>query len=277
MGKDQHVETIRQLCRHIETHADEPLSLATLGRRAGLSAPHLQRVFKRITGVSPRQYARACRMDRLKARLRGRETVTRATYQAGFGSSSRVYEHADDRLGMTPGTYREGGSHMTIGYTVSDCPLGRLLMAATPRGICAVILGDDDAELREWLTEEFPRASIAADDGRLSGWLGEILAHLGGQRPHLDLPLDVQATAFQMRVWQKLREIPFGQTRTYAQVAADLGQPTATRAVARACATNPASIVIPCHRVVRQGGALGGYRWGLDRKRRLLEGETKGK
>jgi AraC family transcriptional regulator of adaptative response/methylated-DNA-[protein]-cysteine methyltransferase len=205
--------------------------------------------------------------------LRSRETVTRATYQAGFGSSSRVYEQAGERLGMTPGAYRNGGSQLTIGYAIAECPLGRLLMAATPNGICAVFLGDDDAELRQWLAEEFPHAQITADRGRLKGWLDEILAHLAGQLPHLDLPLDVQATAFQMRVWQKLREIPFGQTRTYSQVAASLGRPTAMRAVARACATNPASIVIPCHRVVRADGDLGGYRWGLKRKRRLLEGE----
>lgn len=273
MSDDLHVETVRWLCRHIETHADEPHTLATLGKRAGMSPGHLQRVFKRVTGVSPMQYARACRLDRLKSRLRGQETVTRATYQAGFGSGSRVYEKAGEQFGMTPGDYRDGGSHHLIRCTIANCPLGRLLLAATDRGICAVILGDDDAELRQWLRDEFPNAAIHDDDGRLGQWLAAILAHLDGQLPHLDLPLDVRATAFQLKVWQQLRKIPFGQTRTYREIAEELGQPTAARAVARACAANPASIVIPCHRVVRTDGDLGGYRWGLTRKQQLLASE----
>ena len=275
MSDERHIETVRQLCRYIETHADESLTLAQLGRRARLSAPHLQRVFKRVTGVSPREFVETCRLGRLKSRLRGKQSVAAATYGAGFSSSSRVYEKADGRLGMTPGEYRSGGRFTTIGYAVTDCPLGRLLMAATSRGVCAVILGDDDAELAEWLTEEFPAATITRDDAGLRPWLTEILAHLGGQSPHLELPLDVQATAFQLKVWQKLREIPYGATKTYSKIASELGQPTAARAVARACATNPASIVIPCHRVVRADGDLGGYRWGLSRKRKLLEGEKR--
>lgn len=275
MNDETHVPGIQQLCRYIETHADETLTLSDLGRRAGMSAPHLQRVFKRITGVSPRQFVESCRLDRLKSRLRNRQTVTQATFAAGFGSSSRVYEKANGQLGMTPGQYRDGGRFTKIGYTIADCPLGRLLMAATGRGVCAVFLGDGDAELEEWLADEFPAATIHRDDTALTPWLEEILAHLDGQRPHLDLPLDVQATAFQLKVWHKLREIPYGTTKSYAQIAAELGQPTATRAVARACATNPASIVIPCHRVVRTDGHLGGYRWGLKRKRELLDREKK--
>ncbi len=273
MSDDSNVQSIRQLCRYIETHADEPLTLNDLGKRAGFSAPHLQRVFKRITGVSPRQFVESCRLDRLKSRLRNKQTVTRATFAAGFGSSSRVYEKANGQLGMTPGEYRDGGRFATIGYTIANCPLGRLLMAATNKGVCAVFLGDSDSELEEWLGEEFPAASIARDDQRLTSWLNEILSHLEGQRPHLDLPLDVQATAFQLKVWHKLREIPYGTTKSYSQIAAELGEPKATRAVARACATNPASIVIPCHRVVRTDGHLGGYRWGLKRKRKLLDRE----
>ena len=273
MSSSDRVETVRQLCRYIETHAEEPLGLADLGRRVGLSPAHLQRVFKRITGVTPRQFVESCRMGRLKSRLRGQQPVATATYAAGFGSSSRVYEKTNGRLGMTPSAYRDGGRFARIGYSIADCPLGRLLLAATERGVCAVILGDDDAELEEWLTDEFPAAEISRDAKYLGPWLEEVLVHVAGEQPHLDLPLDVQATAFQMKVWQKLCEIPYGTTKTYSQIAEELGQPRSARAVARACATNPASIVIPCHRVVRADGDLGGYRWGLQRKRKLLDRE----
>jgi AraC family transcriptional regulator of adaptative response/methylated-DNA-[protein]-cysteine methyltransferase len=271
--RDPHIELVRRTCRHIEANLEGPLTLAALGAHAGISPGHLQRLFKRVTGISPRQYADACRLGVLKARLKERRTVTMALYEAGYGSSSRLYERASAQLGMTPATYGRGGRHTHIRYAAADCPLGRLLLAATDRGICALYLGDRDGPLEEALGREFPEAQRRRDDAGLSAWLAELLVHLKGRRPHLELPLDVQATAFQWRVWQELRAIPYGGTRTYTQIAERLGQPTAARAVARACATNPVSVVIPCHRVVRGDGSLGGYRWGLARKQALLDQE----
>jgi len=198
-------------------------------------------------------------------------------FDAGLSSTSRLYERAPRDLGMTPGAYRRGAAGMRVGYAIVDSPLGRLLVAATARGICAVSLGDDDRMLERALAKEFPSADRARDDAALAPWVGVILKHLRGEEPHLELPLDVQATAFQRRVWQALQEIPYGSTRTYGAVAKAIGKPTAVRAVARACATNPASLVIPCHRVIREDGALGGYRWGLERKKRLLEMEAAGR
>jgi AraC family transcriptional regulator of adaptative response/methylated-DNA-[protein]-cysteine methyltransferase len=270
------VEVVRGICRYIESNLEEPLTLEVLGRRAGVSAPHLQRIFKKLTGITPRQYADACRLGRLKTRLRQRETVTMALYEVGYGSSRGLYERASAQLGMTPATYRRGGRGMSLRYTLADCPLGRLLLAATERGVSAVYLGDRDTELEQALRREYPEASVGRDDVTLRQWLNELLGHLRGQQPHLDLPLDVQATAFQWRVWQELQRIPYGSTRTYSEVAEALGQPTAARAVARACATNPVSVVIPCHRVVREDGSLGGYRWGLKRKQALLDQEKGG-
>jgi AraC family transcriptional regulator of adaptative response/methylated-DNA-[protein]-cysteine methyltransferase len=272
-GHDRHVELVRRTCRHIESNLEGPLTLAALGVQAGVSPGHLQRLFKRVTGISPRQYADACRLGVLKARLKDRRTVTMALYEAGYGSSSRLYERASTQLGMTPATYRRGGRHTAIRYTTADCPLGRLLLAGTDRGVCALYLGDRDGPLEAALAREFPAAERRREDDGLGAWLAELLVHLEGRRPHLELPLDVQATAFQWRVWQELRAIPYGSTRTYTQIAERLGQPTAARAVARACATNPVSVVIPCHRVVRGDGSLGGYRWGLARKQALLDRE----
>ena len=267
------VEAVRVVCRYIEANLEGPLTLDVLARQAGVSAPHLQRVFKKLTGITPRQYADACRLGRLKTRLRERETVTMALYEVGYGSSRGLYERASTQLGMTPGTYRRGGRGMSLRYTLADSPLGRLLLAATERGVSAVYLGDGDAELEQALRREYPEATVGRDDVTLRQWLNELLGHLRGRQPHLDLPLDVQATAFQWRVWQELQKIPYGSTRTYGEVAEALGQPTAARAVARACATNPVSVVIPCHRVVREDGGLGGYRWGLKRKQALLDQE----
>ena len=192
---DPHVELVRRTCRHIEAHLEGPLTLAALGAQAGLSPGHLQRLFKRVTGISPRQYADACRLGVLKARLKERRTVTMALYEAGYGSSSRLYERASARLGMTPATYRGGGRHTHIRYAVADCPLGRLLLAATDRGVCALYLGDRDGPLEEALGREFPAAERRREDAGLRDWLAELLAHLEGRRPHLELPLDVQATA----------------------------------------------------------------------------------
>jgi len=202
--------------------------------------------------------------------------VTTALYDAGFGSSSRLYERAPSQLGMTPATYRQGGAGMRVNYTIVDSPLGRLLVGATDRGISAVYLGESDAQLEAALQKEYPRAEIRRDRNGLDGWVNRILEHLRGREPKLDLPTDVQATAFQRRVWEELRRIPYGTTRTYSQVARAIGQPEAVRAVARACATNPVSVVVPCHRVVRGDGKLAGYRWGVKRKQALLEHESSG-
>ncbi len=276
-AQEPQVELVRHACRYIEQNLDSPISLATLGEEVHVSPYHLQRVFKRIVGITPRQYAEAHRLGQLKAQLKEGEPVTRALYDVGYGSSSRLYERAPSQLGMTPTTYRRGGLGMRINYTVVDCPLGRLLVAATEKGICAISLGDTDTELEAALCTEYPAAEIAQDsDGvDLSRLVDPLISHLNGQQPHLDLPLDVQATAFQWRVWEELRTIPYGSTRSYSQVAQAMGEPKATRAVARACATNPVPLVIPCHRVVREDGDPGGYRWGRERKQRLLEQESR--
>jgi AraC family transcriptional regulator of adaptative response/methylated-DNA-[protein]-cysteine methyltransferase len=274
-GNDPHIELVRSACRYMEANLESPLTLAALSQRLGMSAPHFQRTFKRVTGITPRQYADACRLGRFKSRLKQRRTVTMALFEAGYGSTSRLYERASSHLGMTPATYQRGGRDMQIRFTVVACPLGRLLLAGTQRGICAVYLGDADAPLEAVLRDEYPAAKISREDTSLGPWAGEVVHHLNGKQPHLDLPLDVQATAFQWRVWQELLAIPYGSTRSYAEIARALGQPTAARAVARACATNPVSVIIPCHRVVREDGGLGGYRWGLERKKELLAQEQR--
>lgn len=265
---------VQKVCRYIEAHRNERLTLAAMSAELGVSPHHLQRTFRCVMGVTPRQYADALRLISLKASLRKGRDVTTALYDAGYGSSSRLYERANARLGMTPATYRRGGENMHINYTIVDCPLGRLLVAATKRGICAVSLGDSAAKLETFLRDEFPLAEIHRDRNGLNRWVAAILKHLRGREPQLDVPVDVQATAFQWRVWEELRAIPYGSTRSYSEVARALGRPTATRAVARACATNPVAVVIPCHRVVREDGGLGGYRWGLERKRALIEQES---
>ncbi|MBI3962730.1 MAG: methylated-DNA--[protein]-cysteine S-methyltransferase, partial [Deinococcus sp.] len=265
-------ELVQQACRYI-ANLEGPLTLGALSTRLGISPYHLHRTFKRIMGITPRQYAEACRLGRLKAQLKGGAAVTTALYDAGYGSSSRLYERAPEQLGMTPAAYRRGGQGMRISYTIVDCPLGRLLVAATARGICAVSLGDSDRALEAALGSEYPAAEIQQDRTGLSQWVSTLLNHLSGKQPHLDLPLDVQATAFQWQVWKKLRAIPYGSTCSYGEIAQALGQPTAARAVARACATNPVALVIPCQRAVREDGSLGGYRWGLERKQALLTQE----
>lgn len=266
-----HAEKIRQVCRHIEQHLDEPLTLAQLGKQVGFSPHHLQRVFKKALGVSPKQYADACRLGRFQDKLRQGGDVTSAIYAAGYGSSSRVYERAATRLGMTPATYGKGGKGMQISYVIVACPLGRLLVAATAKGVCKVSLGAADAELKADLHRHYPAATVREGGDGFQDWVRAIVDYLKGRRQSLALPLDVQATAFQCRVWETLRKIPYGSTRSYGEVAAALGRPKAARAVANACANNPVALVTPCHRVVRGDGSLGGYRWGLERKRALLE------
>lgn len=287
--RDPRTEAVARVCRAIEKQidaADAPealegngaqLTLTALSSSAGISPHQLERAFRSVMGISPRQYADARRMRRLKSKLKKGDDVTTALYDAGFGSSSRLYERAPAQLGMTPATYRQGGAGMKIAYTIVPSPLGRLLVGATDRGISALYLGKDDAALESSLHQEYPRAEIRRDRNGLAQWVGKILEHLRGREPNLDLPTDVQATAFQRRVWEELRKIPYGTTRTYSQVARAIGRPTAIRAVARACATNPVSVVVPCHRVVREDGNLAGYRWGLDRKRALLQHESTGR
>jgi AraC family transcriptional regulator of adaptative response/methylated-DNA-[protein]-cysteine methyltransferase len=252
----------------------DPLpTLDDLGRAVGLSPTHLQRRFKQATGVSPRAYAAARRSARFRAEVRAGETVGSASYAAGYGSSSRLYEAAPAELGMTPAAYRRGGVGQTIRYTTVACPYGRLLVATTERGLCMVGLADNDAELEAALHADYSAAQISRDASGLHTTVEAILRHLRGDLPALDLPLDVQATAFQRRVWEALRAIPYGETRTYGQIATALGAPGAARAVGRACATNEVAVVVPCHRAVGHDGRLTGYRWGVGRKAALLAAE----
>lgn len=261
---------------HIETHPDQLITLDALASQVGLSPFHLQRTFKRLLGVSPREYQDGLRVSRFKSRLRSGDTVSRATYEAGFGSSSRVYERSDKALGMTPAAYRRGGAGMHITYTVVASPFGKLLVGATERGVCAVALGDSDEQLVRALKADFPRAEVERGDDSHRDWVEEIIGHIGGGNVGLTVPLDVQGTAFQRQVWGLLRKIPPGRTRSYGEIATELGNPRATRAVAQACASNHFALVVPCHRVVRNDGSLGGYKWGVDRKQRLLERERSG-
>ncbi|HEX6536969.1 MAG TPA: bifunctional DNA-binding transcriptional regulator/O6-methylguanine-DNA methyltransferase Ada [Gemmatimonadaceae bacterium] len=261
----------------IDAHLDEPITLDALAREVAMSPYHLQRVFKKQVGLSPKKYRDARRLERFKAHVRGGDTVSRATFEAGFGSSSTLYAAAGAGLGMTPAAYRRGGVGVRIRYAVAHTALGVLLVAATDRGVCAVSLGDSADELESGLTREFPRADLERADAALASWVRPIIAHLEGADAGLELPLELVGTDFQMRVWRALQEIPAGSTRSYSQVAEAIGRPGAARAVARACASNRVALVVPCHRVVREGGALGGYRWGIERKRRLLESESAGR
>lgn len=259
--------------RYIEAHADHAITLPVLAREVGMSPFHLQRTFKRLLGLSPREYQEGLRVTHLKSRLRAGDTVSRATYEAGFGSSSRVYERSARSLGMTPAAYRRGGAGMRIVYTIVSSPFGRLLIGATEHGVCAVALGDDDAMLLEMLRADFPRAEIERGDDAHRDWVEEIVTRIGGSNVGVDVPLDIRGTTFQKRVWALLRKIPPGRTKSYSEIAAAVGNPRATRAVARACAGNHIAVLIPCHRVVRNDGALGGYKWGLERKHALLDRE----
>ena len=260
---DPAVALVRAACRAIES-----------GTSIRAPGPQLARAFKRVLGITPKQYADTRRLARFKQELKRRKHVSSALYEAGYGSSSRVYERTHEQLGMTPATYAHGGAGIGIAYVIVPTSLGRLLVAATERGVCRVMIGDTAEALEADLLSEFPTARVVQDkSGKLHGWVMSILAYLDGREPDLDLPLDIRATAFQRRVWQELQKIPFGKTRSYAEVARRIGQPKATRAVARACAMNPVALMIPCHRVIREDGELGGYRWGMDRKRALLERE----
>jgi AraC family transcriptional regulator of adaptative response/methylated-DNA-[protein]-cysteine methyltransferase len=274
---DTMTERIQTICRYIEDHSDETLRLADLAGRASMSRFHFARAFKAVVGVTPQQYVAQARMRNFKAALREEKPIDAALYDAGYGSPSRVYEQAGTRLGMTPAQYRRKGAGVAISYAALETPVGRVLVGATDRGICFIRFGENVEEIAAALRDEYRNATIAPmatpyhpDFAR---WVEALSRHLEGEQPQLDLPLDIRATAFQMRVWRYLQSIPYGSVESYAEVAAGIGRPTAARAVARACATNPVAIAIPCHRVIRGTGELGGYRWGLDRKRTIIDRE----
>jgi AraC family transcriptional regulator of adaptative response/methylated-DNA-[protein]-cysteine methyltransferase len=266
----------KEVCRYIEQHLDEPVTLERLGKVFRQSPFHLQRRFKTVLGITPREYGDSCRLRLLKRNLQAGDNVTRAMYDAGYGSSSRLYEKTASQLGMTPDKYRRGAIAATVRYAIADSPLGRMLVAATDKGVCAIQFARSDGELIEGLKREFPFAVRKPDQSGLQAWVETLLSTMTGHEPNAALPLDIRATAFQRRVWTYLQSIPFGTTRSYGQVAKAIGQPSASRAVARACATNPVAVAIPCHRVVREDGSISGYRWGVERKKALLEMEQRG-
>lgn len=273
--------SVRRAAAFLAAHADEPVTLARLARVVRLSPAHLQRRFTAIVGVSPREYQAACRAERFRRELRDGRDVTSAIYGAGYGSPSRVYEAPPTGRGLTPTAYKEGGAGHVVGFTVVSCALGRLLVAATSAGVCSVKIGDSDTALERDLRRELPAATIERDQVVSRDWVSQVvrLAEGAGGKGRA-LPLDVRGTAFQWRVWRALMAIPRGETRTYADVAEAIGQPSAARAVARACATNPVCLAVPCHRVVPKAGGVGGYRWGVSRKARLLareRGERRGR
>lgn len=270
-GLDPQVEKILKACEVIAD--DDLLTLDDLSAAVGLSSYHLQRSFKEIIGVSPKKYAEAKRMERFKDELRGGSDVVTAMYEAGYGSSSRLYEKASENLGMTPAVYKKGGKGMNINYIITDCELGSMLVARTPRGICSVTFGDSKKQLADTLHSEFPNAEIAEDSEYLKEAVDSLLKYIAGKQKWLVLPLDLQATSFQMQVWDYLRKIPYGETRSYGEVAEALGDKKKVRAVAQACAKNRVAVVIPCHRVVASDGKPSGYRWGVERKKKLLAKE----
>jgi AraC family transcriptional regulator, regulatory protein of adaptative response / methylated-DNA-[protein]-cysteine methyltransferase len=263
------VEAARE---YIDSHPEENVTLNRLARVARVSPYHLQRTFKRVVGLSPKAYATARRMEQMKARLRRGDSVSRATYDSGFGSASRLYEQARTGLGMTPGAYQRGGQGVTIRFALVSTPLGQALAAATERGLCAVMLGDDASELEQQLRAEYPAATLERNEGELRDYTDAVLNWLAGDEGQ-DLRLDLGGTSFQLQVWEALRRIPRGETRSYQSIARELGRPAAARAVAGACASNRLALVIPCHRAVRESGEAGGYRWGSERKRQILEQE----
>lgn len=276
--KDPQIEMALKVCQLIEDGikgGEENVSLEFLGEKTGTSPHHLQRTFKSILGITPKQYATALKVKNFKEQVQRGDDVTDAMYDAGFGSSRALYEKAADNLGMTPAAYKSKGKGMNITYTVADCELGKMLVAKTERGVCSVTFGDKENDLLGNLKNEFAAAEIKKDDTGLSVAVIAVLNLLDGKEKRFALPVDVQATAFQLQVWEALKKIPYGETRSYKQVAESLGRPSAVRAVARACATNPVALITPCHRVVRENGDLSGYRWGIERKQEILNKEAK--
>ncbi len=278
---DQRAEQMHALCRYIEAHADESLTLEALGAQAHMSPFHLQRQFKAVIGVSPRQFIEACRLRALRGELKAGETVTQAIHDAGFGSGSRLYEKVSTRLGMTPGQYRARGAGTQISYASAPCALGLVMMGATDRGLCFVQFADSEAELTTMLQAEYPEAEIApmseAMRPEFERWMQALSAHLAGTPQATELPLDLRGTALQMKVWAYLQQIPSGELRSYSEVAAAIGEPKAVRAVASACGRNRVGVFVPCHRVIRGDGSMGGYKWGLARKRALIDVERSGR
>ncbi|HTC41086.1 MAG TPA: bifunctional DNA-binding transcriptional regulator/O6-methylguanine-DNA methyltransferase Ada [Candidatus Acidoferrales bacterium] len=270
------IALVQRVSALLASTEDESLRLTSLSAQVNSSPAKLRRAFRRATGLSPKEFQQAFRLRRFKQMLRDGSSVTDALYACGFGSSSRLYERANAHLGMTPASYRKGGAGMEIKYTVANTSLGKVLMGATERGVSAVYLGENEKALVDELRKEYANAEIVRTADGHESWLKEIVRRVEGNAPSEELSLDVQATAFQRRVWQELQKIPRGTTWTYTQVAKSLGKPRSVRAVARACATNPVSIVVPCHRVIRTDGTLAGYRWGLSRKEKLLEREAAG-
>ncbi len=271
---DAQAKMIARACRTIE-EAEEPPALETLAKTAGLSPWHFHRVFKAATGVTPKAYADAHRGKRVRDELKRTRTVTEAIYSAGFNSNGRFYAASDQLLGMTPSDFREQGAGATIRFAVGECSLGTILVAATNKGICAIRLGDDPQELVRAFQNDFARGELVGGDRDFERVVATVVGFVEGTAPEFNLPLDVRGTAFQQRVWQALREIPAGKTATYSEIAAKIGRPSAVRAVAQACASNRIAVVIPCHRVVRTDGSLSGYRWGVERKRALIEREQR--
>jgi len=270
-GPSPKAKLVDQVCRYIEANVQGKLDLAILSRHVGLSPYHFQRTFKKVLGISPREYVKARRLGRMKRFLRNGETVNDSLYNAGFSSRSRVYEDVPGGFGVNPGEFRRGGEGLRIRYSIINSPLGRLLVAWTQGGVCGVCIGDSDAFVESSLAEDYPSATLHRSDDEMKEWTGAFAKYFEGNRLDVNLPLDVKATAFQSRVWKIIQSIPFGKTTTYSQIAKELGAPEASRAVARACATNPVALAIPCHRVIGKDGSLRGYRWGIERKHTLLK------
>lgn len=264
---------VSQAASLLANSSEENVRLESIAVQMNSSPEKLRRAFRTMTGLSPREFAEAARLKQFKKLLRQGQSITEALYACGFGSPSRIYEKTNSHLGMTPAEYKKGAPGMHIEYSITKTTLGHVLVGATERGISAIYLGENDKQLVAELRAEYPKADVSQNSEGNAAWLKEIIKRIEGEAPSVELPLDVQATAFQRRVWQELQKIPLGTTRTYTQVARALGNPNSVRAVARACATNPVSIVVPCHRVIRTDGQLAGYRWGLKRKQELLERE----
>ncbi|HEV3317339.1 MAG TPA: bifunctional DNA-binding transcriptional regulator/O6-methylguanine-DNA methyltransferase Ada [Candidatus Angelobacter sp.] len=269
-------QKVQQACRYIEKNFDATLSLKQIADHVALSPFYLQRLFKRTLGISPRQYQQARRANKFKSALKTEMRITDAIYDAGYGSSSRLYENSPAQLGMTPSDFKRKGEGIGIRYTIVTTSLGKVLIATTERGVCAIQFGDSDAALERDLKSEFNAAQISRDDQTLKSLAVQIEKFIAGSPVSFDMPLDIQGTAFQQLVWKALRDIPYGETRSYAEIASGIGKPNAVRAVANACASNRAALVIPCHRVVQKNGKLAGYRWGVKRKAALLEKERVG-
>jgi len=270
---DEQARLVQQICKYIDQNLEAALTLNELGEAIGWSPYHLQRTFKQVMGITPRQYTEARRMACFKANLKNGKSVTNAAVTAGYSSFSRLYSKTDSNMGMTPSVYQQGGEDTVIAFSMADSPVGKLLVAMTERGVCSVMMGEDASTLLQKLGDEFPAAAMVHDDETLAETIKQILAYLDGWQPHLDLPLDIRLTAFQKRVLDELKKIPYGETRTYGEIAQAIGNPKAARAVGQACGANPVPLIIPCHRVIRSDGRIEGYAYGTVRKVQLLDME----